>query len=152
MEAKTSAYISRKAFIQSAVILLVLMLVAGVLTRVIPAGKYARVTVDGREVIDPESFVFVEQPDYPLWRWFTAPFEVLGGTDGLTIIVIAIFVLFVAVSFAILDSTGIVRALIASVVRRYQHRKYLLLSVISLLLCCLGRRSASLRKLFHSYP
>jgi uncharacterized ion transporter superfamily protein YfcC len=138
MKAKTSAYISRKAFIQSAIILLMLMLLAGVLTLIVPAGKYTRATVEGREVIDPDSFVLVEQPDYPIWRWFTAPFEVLGGPDGLTIIVIAIFVLFVAVSFAILDSTGIVRALIASIVQRYQQRKYLLLSLISLFFMLLG--------------
>jgi uncharacterized ion transporter superfamily protein YfcC len=138
MEAKTSAYISRKAFIQSAVILLLLMLIAGVLTLVVPAGRYSRSEFEGREVIDPDSFALIEQPNYPVLRWFTAPFEVLGGPDGLTIIVIAIFVLFVAVSFAILDNTGIVRALIAVVVRRYQGRRYLLLSLISLVFMLLG--------------
>ena len=138
MEAKTSAYISRKAFLQSAIILLLLMLLAGVLTQLVPAGKYTRSIIEGREVIDPDSFILIEPPDYPIWRWFTAPFEVLGGPDGLTIIVIAIFVLFVAISFAILESTGIVRALIGSIVQRYQHRKYLLLSVISLFFMLLG--------------
>ena len=138
MEAKTSAYISRKAFFQSAIILVILMILAGVLTLVVPAGRYTRSMVEGREVIDAESFVQIESPDYPQWRWFTAPFEVLGGPDGLTIIVVAIFVLFVAVSFAILDSTGIVRALISEVVRRYQDRKYLLLGLISLVFMLLG--------------
>ena len=90
MEAKTSAYISRKAFLQSAIILLLLMLLAGVLTQLVPAGKYTRSIIEGREVIDPDSFILIEPPDYPIWRWFTAPFEVLGGPDGLTIIVIAI--------------------------------------------------------------
>jgi uncharacterized ion transporter superfamily protein YfcC len=52
--------------------------------------------------------------------------------------VIAIFVLFVAVSFSILDSTGIVRALIASIVTRFKDRKYLLLSLISLVFMLLG--------------
>ncbi len=122
MEAQTSAYISRRAFIQSAVILFLLMILVGVLTLVVPAGQYARVTVEGREVIDPDSFQQIERPEYPVWRWFTAPFEVLGGPDGLTIIVIAIFVLFVAVSFAILDSTGIVRAIITVVVLRFKDK------------------------------
>jgi uncharacterized ion transporter superfamily protein YfcC len=138
MESKTSAYISRRAFLQSAGILFFLIIVAGVLTIILPAGQYDRILIDDREVILPESFVYIERPDYPIWRWLTAPFEVLGGPDGLTILVIALFVLLVAVSFAILDSTGIVRALIANVVQRYQSRKYLLLSVISFLFMLLG--------------
>ena len=44
MEEKSGAQISKKAFIQSVIILLVIMLVAGVLTRVIPAGAYERLT------------------------------------------------------------------------------------------------------------
>jgi uncharacterized ion transporter superfamily protein YfcC len=138
MDTQMSVYISRKAFYQSAAILFVLMIFAGVLTLVLPAGEYARVVVEGREVIDPGSFGYVESPDFPIWRWFTAPIEVLGGPDGLTIIVIASFVLFVAVSFSILDNTGIVRALIASVVTRFQDRKYLLLSLVSLVFMLLG--------------
>ncbi len=138
MDSTTSTYISRKAFSQSAFILLLLMLLAGILTLIVPPGQFARTTFEGREVIEPDSFVFVERPDYPIWRWFTAPLEVLAGPDGLTLIVIAIFVLFVAVTFAILDSTGIVRALVATVVERYRHRKYLLLAVIALLFMLLG--------------
>jgi uncharacterized ion transporter superfamily protein YfcC len=138
MDTQTSAYISRKAFYQSAAILFLLMIFAGVLTLVLPPGQYTRVVVEEREVIDPGSFRYVDPPNFPIWRWFIAPIEVLGGPDGLTIIVIAIFVLFVAVSFSILDNTGIVRALIASVVTRYQDRKYLLLSFVSLVFMLLG--------------
>ena len=51
MEEKAGAQISRKAFLQSAAILLILMIAAGVLTRVVPAGEYARSTLEGREVV-----------------------------------------------------------------------------------------------------
>jgi uncharacterized ion transporter superfamily protein YfcC len=138
MEAKTTAYINRRAFFQTAIILLLLMLVAGILTLVIPAGQYTRVTIEERERIDPGSFTLIERPEYPFWRWLLAPLELLGGPDGQTIIVLSIFVLFVAVSFAILDKTGIVSAVIAVIVRRYQGRKYLLLNIISLLFMLLG--------------
>ena len=56
MEQKSGAQISQKAFIQSLLILLALMIVAGVLTLVIPAGQYQRVEVDGRETLLPDSF------------------------------------------------------------------------------------------------
>ena len=88
MQQKSGAQISQKAFIQSAVILLALMILAGILTLVIPAGEFQRLEVDGRETIIPDSFALTVRPDYPIWRWFTAPLEVLAGPDNLTIIVI----------------------------------------------------------------
>jgi uncharacterized ion transporter superfamily protein YfcC len=42
MEQKASAQISRKAFPQSLLILFALMLLAGTLTLVVPAGQYTR--------------------------------------------------------------------------------------------------------------
>ncbi len=92
MEQKAGAQIGKRAFIQSLVILFVLMMVAGILTLVVPAGQYARIEVDGRETIDPASFQFTERPDYPIWRWFIAPFEVLGSSSGLTVIVTVLLV------------------------------------------------------------
>jgi len=138
MDQKSGAQISRKAFIQSFVILLVIMLIAGVLTLVVPAGSYTRVEQAGRQVIDPASYTALAQPDYPVWRWFTAPLEVLGGPDGLTILVIIFFLLMVGASFAVLDGSGILRAVIAAIVNRFGGRKYLLLALISLFFMLLG--------------
>ena len=81
-EQKSGAQISTKAFIQAVLIIFALMMVSGILTQVIPAGEYTRIEVDGREAIDPASFRFVERPNYPVWRWFTAPFEVLVTQIG----------------------------------------------------------------------
>ncbi|HCR72426.1 MAG TPA: hypothetical protein DIW23_13340 [Anaerolineae bacterium] len=110
MTEKSGAQISQKAFIQSVVILFALMMIAGILTLVIPAGQYARTEVDGRETIVPDSFAFTERPDYPFWRWFIAPLEVVTGPDGLTVIVITVFILMVGVAFAVMDKSGILKA------------------------------------------
>lgn len=139
MEQKAGAQISRKAFIQSFVILLVLMLAAGVLTLVIPAGTYTRTTLpDGREMIDPASYTAIPRPDYPIWRWLTAPLEVLTTDDGLTIITIILFLLIVGVAFALLDRSGVLKAAIARIVARFGARKYVLLLVISFFFMLLG--------------
>ena len=138
MEEKAGAQISRRAFVQSVVILFALMMVAGALTRIIPAGSFARLEVDGREVIDPASFQIIERPDYPIWRWFIAPVEVLGGPNGLTIIVIILFILLVGIAFAVMDKSGLLLATIARLVRRFGDRKYLLLLLISLFFMAIG--------------
>ncbi len=138
MESRTGLQISTRAFIQSLVILFVLMMVAGLLTRIVPAGMYDRIQLDGREVIDPTSYRVTGRPDYPIWRWFTAPIEVLGAPGNLTVIVIIIFILFIGGSFAVLDRSGIVRAAIGRIVRRFGQEKYALLLVISLFFMALG--------------
>ena len=138
MEQKAGARISKRAFIQSLVILFVLMMLAGLLTRLLPAGQYARSEVNGREVVDPASFQFVEKPNYPIWRWFVAPFEVLGSESGLTVIVIIIVILFAGGAFAVMEKTGTIRAFIGRVVRRFQGRKYALLLAVVLAFMFLG--------------
>jgi len=136
---KSGAQISKKAFIQALVIIFLLMMTAGILTLVIPPGEYTRVLGDGREAIDPTSFRFVERPDFPIWRWFTAPFEVLATPDGLTKVVpIILFILLVGTAFGIMDRSGILQAVIARIVKAFGHRKYVLLLVITFFFMALG--------------
>ena len=138
MEQKAGAQISQRAFIQSLVILFVLMMIAGALTLILPAGQYTRLDVDGRETIDPASFQFIEKPNYPIWRWFSAPFEVLGSESGLTVIVIIVVLFFAGGAFAVMDKTGTLRAFIGRIVRRFSGRKYTLLWMVSLAFMFLG--------------
>jgi len=138
MEQKAGAQIGKRAFIQSLVILLVLMMVAGILTLVVPSGQYTRIEVDGRETIDPASYQLIDRPDYPIWRWFIAPFEVLGSSSGLTVIVIIVVLFFAGGAFAVMDKTGTLRAFIGNIVRRFSGRKYTLLWMVSLAFMFLG--------------
>lgn len=138
MQQKAGAQISRKAFIQSFLILLALILAAGILTRVVPSGQYSRSIVDGREVIDPGSFQYTPAPDYPVWRWITAPVEVLWGPDAVTIITIILFILVVGVAFALMDKSLVLQASVGRIVQRFQGRKYVLLLVISFFFMLLG--------------
>lgn len=137
-EKKSGAQISTKAFIQAVVIIFVLMMAAGTLTRILPAGQYARIEQDGRQVINATSFKLTERPDYPVWRWFTAPFEVLGAQDNLTVIAIILFILLVGVAFAVMDKSGILKSVISRIIKAFGGRKYALLLVISLFFMALG--------------
>ncbi len=138
MDEKAGAQISKKAFIQSALILMLLMLIAGVLTRVLPTGTYERMTLEGRTLIDPDSYQPVSNVEYPVWRWLTAPAEVLWGPDALTIITIIVFILLVSGAFAILDKSGILKSMLAALVKRFGTHKYWLLVAISFFFMLLG--------------
>ena len=138
MQSNAGARISRKAFLQSAFILVVLIIASGILTQVVPSGAFQRTTLDGREAIIPGSFVFTPKAEYPIWRWFSAPLEVLGSADGLTVIVIILFLLMVGAAFAVLDACGILRKGISLIVERVGERKYLLLWAVSLFFMLIG--------------
>ncbi len=138
-EQKSGAQISARAFIQAVVIIFVLMMVSGILTRIIPAGQFARVEVDGREAIDPASFRYIERPNFPVWRWFTAPVEVLFTADGLSkVIPIIAFILLVGTAFGVMDRSGILQAVISRIVKTFGGRKYVLLLVVTFFFMALG--------------
>jgi uncharacterized ion transporter superfamily protein YfcC len=137
-EQKSGAQISTKAFLQAVLIIFFLMIAAGLLTRLVPAGQYARVEQDGRQVIDATSFKLTEKPNYPLWRWFTAPFEVLGAEGNITVIAIILFILLVGVAFAVMDKSGILKSVISRIIKAFGGRKYALLLVIAFFFMALG--------------
>ena len=137
-EEKSGAQISTKAFMQAVLIIFLLMIAAGILTRVVPAGQYARMDLDGRQVIDASSFTHTDRPDYPVWRWFTAPFEVLAAEGNITVIAIILFILLVGVAFAVMDKSGIFKSVITRIIKAFGGRKYALMLVITFFFMALG--------------
>jgi uncharacterized ion transporter superfamily protein YfcC len=138
MEQKSGVHISQRMFFQAALVLFLLMIAAGILTRTIPSGAYERTSVDGREMLVSHSFQYTAQSDYPVWRWLTAPVEVLAAPGNSTIIVIIIFLLFIGGAFAILEKSGIIHAVIGRIITRYSGQKYTLLLVITFLFMLMG--------------
>lgn len=103
-------------------------------------------------MIDPLSFVQTDHPDYPIWRWFVAPVEVLGSAGGAVVIVIIIVLFFAGGAFAVLDKTGTIRAFIGGIVRRFRTRKYLLLLLVSLAFMFMGATLGTLEEVVLLVP
>jgi uncharacterized ion transporter superfamily protein YfcC len=127
---QSAVRIGKKAFLFSAFIILLLMIGSGILTVVLPAGRFDRVVEDGRTLIVNGSYREIPRPQYPFWRWFTAPLEVLAGPDNLTPIVLVVFIIAVGGSIAVLESAGVMEALIKLLVARFAGRRYLLIALI----------------------
>lgn len=127
---QSSLQIGKKAFFSAIIILLCLMIFAGVLTRTVPSGQYERAVIDGREMVVPGSYTPVEVAPPPIWRWFTSPFEVLWGSDSLTINTIILLLVLISGAFHILETGGIMQSLLRVLVERFKHRKYLLMAII----------------------
>ncbi len=131
--------IGKKAFITTAVIILCLMILSGILTQVIPSGSYERVEVEGREEIVPDSFHFVEKTAQPVYRWFTAPVEVLyASQNAQAVIVICLLILFIGGGFAVLNRVGVFEEIIAKIVKRFGKNRYLLICLVSFVFMFFG--------------
>ena len=138
MEEKSSIRISTKAFVSSIIILLVLMILAGTLTYVIPRGSYERVEVDGNVAIVPDTYAFNDGEPYPVWRWFTAPVEVLFSSDAVTVIFIIAFIFIIGGVFTVLDKCGMLKYIMMVLVRRFSRAKYKLMACLMLFFMLFG--------------
>ena len=75
--------ISPKMIVGMCILFFVLLIGVGILTKVLPQGAYERTTVDGQETIVNGTYQLIENPTtLPVWKWFTAPVEVLFSSDG----------------------------------------------------------------------
>jgi uncharacterized ion transporter superfamily protein YfcC len=127
--------ISKKAFLNVIYILLFLILAAGIVTLIIPAGEFLR---DSDGTIISGSFTFYAQNSYPIWRIITAPFEVLVGPDSVSVIMIGLFLIILGGTFAVMDKTGGIKVMIKSLIIRFKNNKYTLLRLIALIFMLFG--------------
>lgn len=128
-----------RGFLMAVCILTGLMLFAGILTRILPAGTYQRtVGTDGLARIVPGTYRTGSAPDYPLWRLLTAPVEVLASEDAAIAIVVGLFILVVGGAFAVLRSAGILEASVRQLARRFGRRRYRFLAVVCFCFMLIG--------------
>ncbi|MDN3018900.1 C4-dicarboxylate ABC transporter permease [Paenibacillus sp. BSR1-1] len=108
-------------------LLLGILLIATILTYLVPAGEYTRVEVDGRTVIDPGTFK---------WKDATpvGPFEMIKAvhTGMVEAANIVFFVLIIGGFFGVLSATGTVDVLITTMARKLSKREKLLIPIMML--------------------
>ena len=111
--------INRRTYLGTVMLLISIMILAGILTLILPQGNYTYIEQDGREIIVSGSYREAEeQQKLPVWRWFTAPAEVLGTGQAVTAVMIMLFILLVGGSFLVLEQSGILSHLMYGVIRR----------------------------------
>ncbi len=138
MQNEASIKIGKKTFLTAVIILGLLMITVGILTLVIPTGSYDRITTDGRETVVEGTYHNTDIGQFPVWRWFTAPVEVLWSSDGAVVIVIIFFLLAVSGAFSLLENSDVISLILMKVVHKFKNYRYLLMSVIVLFFMSLG--------------
>jgi uncharacterized ion transporter superfamily protein YfcC len=107
------------------VLLFAVLAIAVALTYVLPAGEYSRVEVNGRSVVDPQSFQFVD----------SSPVKPLGLVNSIHTGMeeaagIIFFVLIIGGTFGILTTTGAIEALIVTLSRKLKNQEKWLIPIM----------------------
>ena len=96
-------------------LLLVLLLFCGSLSYFIPQGNFA---LDGEGNILPDSYQAGPVEGISFLRVLSAPVRVFASEDGLTIIVISVFLLVMSGVFNLMEKTGGIKIFIVHIMRR----------------------------------
>ena len=126
-----------KSFITICAILFGIILLVGILTFIVPAGKYL---ADENGNIIPDSFSFITSSTrLPVWRWITAPIEALiFGEGNFNVVQIILVLLVLGGTFKVLDKSGGLIAIVHIIVDRFYDKRYLLIWVITLVMMLLA--------------
>lgn len=133
---KAFSTINLRSFIVIVVILSFILLAVGVLTYIVPKGEYLS---DEKGNIIAGSFHYVSQDGgVPIWKIILAPILVFASDNGLTIIMISLFLLVMSGCFNVMEKTGGLKALISRALRAFGNKKNAVVMIAILFFMAFG--------------
>ncbi len=113
-------------------ILFFMIIIVAILTWIVPAGQYQMIEENGRQVVDPNSFTYVDSnPQGPADILKSIP----QGADEIAWIII--FILFIGASIYVIQSTGAIDAGMRKLVVKLKGKEYIAI-IIAMFICALG--------------
>jgi uncharacterized ion transporter superfamily protein YfcC len=100
-------------FPHALVLLFIVIVIAAIMSYVIPAGQFERVVVDGRTTVNPESFNYIERSPVGFFDIFRAIPQGLMGAGA-----IVFLILLVGGAVEVINDTGALKSGISSMVTR----------------------------------
>ncbi|QQE75392.1 YfcC family protein [Brevibacillus composti] len=125
LELKPKSSTSKLLEINVFVLLFAVLAISVILTYVIPAGEYARVDVNGRSVVDAQSFQFTESSPVKPLGLVNSVHTGMEEASG-----IIFFVLIIGGTFGILTATGAIEALIVTLSKKLQNQEKWLIPIM----------------------
>ena len=125
---EVEAKAEEKEFPSGLVIICGIILLAGILTYIIPGGEYVRQEVNGRMVVDPASFTYVPSHPASLLDLFTAVPKGFQATAW-----ICFLILIVGGAFSVISNTGAIQAGLNALLKKSKGKDVYFIPVIVLL-------------------
>ena len=132
---KAFSSISLKSFITVMILLISILIISGALSYFIPSGSFE---ISESEVIIADSYVKGEVDGIAPWRVLTAPVRVFFSEDGITIIMICLFLLIMSGIFNLLEKTNGIKIFIGKLVRGIAKKDKILICLAVLVFMLFG--------------
>lgn len=133
---RTLINISKKTFIQVSALLLGLLVFSIILTYIVPKGRFG--TLLTGEVNYLEYIPIENAGGISIIRGILAPVLVFASGDGLTLIMLSLFLFVISASFQVMNDVGGIKALVGAVSERFMGHRNVLIVLISLVFYCFG--------------
>ena len=122
---KKGLNISVRSFITAIIVIFALMVLALILSIIIPGGTYARIPdADGNLIIDTVTGYTPTQGGIPFWKWLLSPILVLGGNGNGTLIAVIAFLIVIGGVFNSLDQCGLMAYILNKTANRFSGVRY----------------------------
>ncbi len=132
--------ISKKTFLVAAAVLVLFIVVAAVLTYIIPRGAFEVVTTGtGEELVNYANYI--PAPDaggIPVWKAILSPLLIFVAEGAIQPVMLMLFLLIIAGVFQVMSDCGAMAAIVNRIAFKFQHRRKLFLAVIALFFMLLG--------------
>lgn len=132
---KAASQISTKSFFVVVSLLLLILFACWILTFIIPQGSYQR---DEAGMIITGTYTRGQTKGLAFWRLLTAPFRVFASSDGLTVIMISVFLLVMNGVFNLLEKTDGTKIIISKTVQKFADKKHLVVCVTTFIFMAFG--------------
>ena len=134
---KTFSSINTRSFIVIMAILMLILIAVGVLTYLIPRGEYE---FDKNGNIIAGSFHYLQggEKGVPIYKIILAPILVFGSDNGLTIIMISLFLLVMSGCFNVMEKTGGLKVVINKGIRKFSDKQRLVIMIAILFFMAFG--------------
>ena len=122
--------LNKKTMIALTLVLLAVLAFIGVLTQTMPRGEYDVALQNGHEVIVDGTYTPLEDYKMPIWKIILSPVLCFASNQAFTGITIILMIVLIGGSFLILDKCGILKYIMATLIKKFSHKKYTLMAVV----------------------
>ena len=122
--------LNKKTMATISLVLVLMLTFIGILTQTLPRGEYDIISHDGHECIVDGTYH--ELPDYkiPVWKIILSPILCLASSYAGAGIAIILIIVLIGGAFLILDKCGILKFIMATLIKKYSNKKYTLMAIV----------------------
>ena len=128
--------ISKTTFLAVLGILSFLIIISVILTYVLPKGQFA---VDENGLINYDQYSVIEEATgINIFKGLFAPILVLFSSDGLTILMLSLFLMIISATFQVMSDVDGMKIVVNRLIKRFQKKDKLLIALIVLIFMIFG--------------